>query len=71
MSAILEGAPLTQRGMASRWRSTRRQRVRKEVVGKVLTYGALILYSLYSLLPIYWIATLAFKVDTEIYTSHA
>lgn len=37
-------------------------------IGKVLTYVALIAYSLFSLLPIYWTATLAFKVESEIYT---
>jgi multiple sugar transport system permease protein len=39
-----------------------------EVVGKVLTYAALILYSLFSILPIYWTGTLAFKAESEIYT---
>ncbi len=39
-----------------------------EVVGKVLTYVALIVYSLFSILPIYWTATLAFKAESEIYT---
>lgn len=40
-----------------------------DVVGKVLTYVALIAYSLFSILPLYWTATLAFKPDTEIYTN--
>jgi len=39
-----------------------------EVIGKVLTYVALIAYSLFSILPLYWTLTLAFKPDTEIYT---
>ncbi len=38
------------------------------VIGKVLTYVALIAYSLFSLLPIYWTFTLAFKAESEIYT---
>jgi multiple sugar transport system permease protein len=40
-----------------------------EVIGKIATYAALILYSLFSILPLYWIGTLSFKVDTEIYTT--
>jgi multiple sugar transport system permease protein len=40
-----------------------------DVIGKIATYIALVAYSLFSLLPLYWIATLAFKVDTEIYTT--
>ncbi len=68
MSAILEGAPLTRAERQSL--EIHKTAARPgELVGKILTYGALVLYSLYSLLPIYWIATLAFKVDTEIYTS--
>lgn len=39
-----------------------------EVLGKVLTYAGLIAYSLFSMLPLYWIVTLAFKAETEIYT---
>lgn len=39
------------------------------VLGKIATYIALIAYSLFSLLPLYWIGTLSFKVDTEIYTN--
>lgn len=39
-----------------------------DLIGKIATYIALIGYSLFSLLPLYWIGTLAFKVDTEIYT---
>lgn len=39
-----------------------------EVIGKIATYVALIAYSLFSLLPLYWIVTLAFKAETEIYT---
>jgi len=38
------------------------------VFGKIATYAALIAYSLFSLLPLYWIGTLSFKVNTEIYT---
>jgi len=37
-------------------------------VGKALTYVVLIAYSLFSILPIYWTATLAFKAESEIYT---
>jgi multiple sugar transport system permease protein len=40
-----------------------------EIVGKVLTYTALCAYSLFTILPLYWTVTLAFKPDTEIYTS--
>jgi multiple sugar transport system permease protein len=40
-----------------------------EVLGKIGTYVALILYSVFSLLPLYWIGTLSFKVNTEIYTT--
>lgn len=40
-----------------------------EVIGKIATYIALILYSIFSLLPLYWIGTLAFKVRTDIYTT--
>jgi multiple sugar transport system permease protein len=39
-----------------------------QIIGKILTYLGLILYSLFSLLPLYWIITLAFKAETEIYT---
>jgi multiple sugar transport system permease protein len=39
-----------------------------EVIGKIASYSALVMYSLFSLIPLYWIATLAFKVETEIYT---
>jgi len=39
-----------------------------QIIGKILTYISLIFYSLFSLLPLYWIVTLAFKVETEIYT---
>lgn len=39
-----------------------------QVAGKIFTYIGLIAYSLFSLLPLYWIVTLAFKVETEIYT---
>jgi multiple sugar transport system permease protein len=39
------------------------------VLGKIGTYVALILYSVFSLLPLYWIGTLSFKVNTEIYTT--
>jgi multiple sugar transport system permease protein len=38
------------------------------LIGKVLTYVALIIYGLFSILPIYWTATLAFKAENEIYT---
>ena len=40
-----------------------------DVVGKIVSYVALVAYSIFSLLPLYWIVTLAFKVDTEIYTN--
>ena len=39
-----------------------------QILGKVFTYIALLLYSGFSLLPLYWIVTLAFKAETEIYT---
>jgi multiple sugar transport system permease protein len=39
-----------------------------EVIGRLASYLLLVGYSLFSLLPLYWIGTLAFKVDTEIYT---
>lgn len=39
------------------------------VIGKIATYIALILYSIFSLLPLYWVGTLAFKVRTDIYTT--
>jgi multiple sugar transport system permease protein len=39
-----------------------------DTIGKILTYVALIVYSLFSILPIYWTATLAFKAESEIYT---
>ncbi len=39
-----------------------------EVLGKIGTYVALVAYGIFSLLPLYWIGTLAFKVNTEIYT---
>ena len=39
-----------------------------QIIGKILTYIALIAYSFFSLLPLYWIVTLAFKAETEIYT---
>lgn len=39
-----------------------------EIVGRIASYAGLILYSLFSLLPLYWIFTLSVKVDTEIYT---
>ena len=39
-----------------------------DVIGKILTYVALIAYSIFSILPIYWTATLAFKAESEIYT---
>ena len=38
------------------------------MIGKILTYVALILYSLFSILPVYWTGTLAFKAESEIYT---
>lgn len=39
-----------------------------EIAGKVFTYIGLLAYSLFTLLPLYWIVTLAFKPETEIYT---
>ncbi|MBT7080508.1 MAG: carbohydrate ABC transporter permease [Chloroflexi bacterium] len=39
-----------------------------QIIGKFFTYLALIAYSLFSLLPLWWTVTLAFKAETEIYT---
>lgn len=38
------------------------------LIGKIGTYAALVIYSLFSILPIYWTGTLAFKAESEIYT---
>jgi multiple sugar transport system permease protein len=67
MAAVIEGAAVSEterEGM-----EVHRAVVKPgEWVGKVLTYAALIFYSLFSILPIYWTATLAFKAESEIYT---
>lgn len=68
MAAKVESMALTQEELASL--EVRRAKVRPgELVGRILTYAALILYSLFSLLPLYWMLTLAFKPNTEIYTN--
>jgi multiple sugar transport system permease protein len=68
MNAAVEGIDLSAEELESL--EVHQVRTRPgEWFGKALTYVALTLYSLYSILPIYWMFTLAFKPETEIYTN--
>jgi multiple sugar transport system permease protein len=68
MSAEVKSLPYAPDAIPDDLEIVRPRVTASAVIGKIATYIALIAYSLFSLLPLYWIGTLSFKVNTEIYT---